>query len=142
MAKKKTVLDVPVTLKGVSINKGTVRIGIGVERDGDGMSLADADKFLCGRRLTGSIVAHRPTKDPDQTVMFEDSSTVTGSFDVKQFSCKPDEFSSSLVFAQAEVKLDEIAFLANKKGQLRVAEVGDMPRDSGGSEDDPEADPA
>ena len=106
------------------------------------MTLETASEFLCGRRLSGNVVAIRPSKeDPDQQTMFDESHTIAGSFDITQFSCKLTEFTGSISFARAEIG-DEINYFASKRGQLRVTDTGDIPASKVSKDDgeDPDGD--
>ena len=118
-AKDNYMLEVAVTFKGVSVGKGTGRISFAVDRNN--MGIDKAEEYFCGRRLTGFLVAVRPKdEDPDQQVMFDESHKLDGSFDIKQFACKPQEFTASASFGLSEITFADLEFFANRSGQLRV----------------------
>jgi hypothetical protein len=102
------------------------------------MDIEKAEKFFCGRRLTGFLVAVRPKdEDPDQQVMFDESHKLDGSFDIKQFACKPQEFTASATFMLSEITFADLEHFANRSGQLRVVSNAVLDQE-GGSDDDPE----
>jgi hypothetical protein len=135
-AKDNYELEVAVTFKGVSVGKGTGRISFSVDRNN--MDIEKAEQFFCGRRLTGFLVAVRPKdEDPDQQVMFDESHKLEGSFDLKQFACKPQEFTSSASFVLSEITFADLEFFSNRCGQLRVVSNDELDHEAVG-EDDPE----
>ena len=82
-------LNLLVEFGGVSIGDGTGRLGVKVSRQQ--LTLAKADRTLCGRRLTGRVVLTPGGEDPDQQHLFEGTKRqINATFDVKRFGVAPD----------------------------------------------------
>ncbi len=127
-------MTLPVDFAGVSIGDGTCRVGIRIPR-GE-LSLAKADKTLCGRRLTGRIVLTPNGESPNQMYMFEDlKHEIRGTFDIKGYNVRPDWISCGLTFAMSEIDPRELASFAKRQGRLLVQGVTDIPTAKGEDED-------
>lgn len=129
MAKKKnadSVLELEVAFGNVSIGDKTARVGISTERSQ--ISISQADKNLCGRRLTGTILVHA-NENPDQTTMdgFADDIALPGIFDVKQIGITPKAVGFGLTFALAGLDVSQLAHFAKRNGKLIVNNVEDIP---------------
>lgn len=135
MAKKKEaaeafVLDAAVEFGDVSIGDGTCRLGFVADRKA--ITLQQADRNLCGRRLVGKIVA-RATGTADQEGLpgLEDQdTTITGVFDVKRIGVTPKTVSAGLTFALASVDAESLTHFAKRSGRLRVSSTEDIPKDA------------
>jgi hypothetical protein len=143
MAKKQqeTVLELPVAFGNISIGDKTARIGINVDR-GD-MTISQADKNLCEKRLSGKIVS-RPTGDhKDQAALpgMEFETALNGVFDVKGFSVSKDALSFGLTFALASIDVSCLAHFAKRSGWLKVNDIEAIPEkesSNGDGEEDEE----
>ena len=142
MAKKKNddLLDLPVSFGSVSSGKKTCRVGITVQRDF--LKLPMADKTLCDRRLTVTIVANATGDQPGQGRLdgMDDNLELCGVADVKGFAVHATTIGFGLTFNKQELRAAftktgvQFADFAAREGRLMVAEIGDIP------EEDKEAD--
>jgi hypothetical protein len=135
-AKQETnVLNVAVDFEGVSIGDGTGRVGIKIDREH--MSVVAADAALCGRRLTGRIVAVPKDVDPDQKHMFEDQRhELSGAFEVKRFSVSPKVITAGLTFALPEIDISEMAHFAKRSGRLIIDSIAMLEQEEEAAADD------
>lgn len=127
------VLDIPVAFGNVSIGDKTARIGITVDRSS--LSVSQADKNLCEKRLSGRIVSKPAGDAPDQASFpgMEFTTALEGVFDVKGFSVSKDSLGFGLTFAIASVDVSSLAHFAKRAGNLVVADVSAIPeRDANG----------
>lgn len=133
---QKSLVRFACEFRGVGIGELTGRIGVRLARDN--VSLEQADKFLCGRRLTATAElksddargqTHLPDLGPQR---------VKAVFDVKRFGVAPERITTGLTFNLKEVALGDIAALANKAGWLDIEAVNELPDDE--DEDDDETD--
>lgn len=141
MTKKKekttTVLDLPVSFGNVSIGDTTARLSVSVERPF--LPLLEAGEHLCGRRLTGQVVARANGAESDQPLLpgLEDlDHQLSGIFDVSAFRCSPKLIAFGLTFALNGLDLSVLAHFAKRNGKLVVSEVSDLPegKDDGDEE--------
>jgi hypothetical protein len=133
------VLNVPVQFGTVSITT-TAHVGVKINREN--LNIDAADELLCGRHLTGKLLAVPPGEDPAQQLAFDtgDRAEVAACFDVKRFSADPDFISAGLTFALAEIDVKVLSCLAKKSGRLVVTTVADMPDGEEESEHSEQAD--
>ena len=122
-AKKKSgkEIDVPVKFAKVSVGVGAVSIGITIDRSR--MSLAQADRVLCGRRLTGKIEVLHEDEDADQTHLLDDMDVlhlVESVFDVKSFRANRKTIGATLSFSIGSSDVKEICEFAERSGRLSV----------------------
>lgn len=133
-----SVIDVPVSFGGVSIGDKTARLGVSVDRND--LTLAQADKNLCGRRLTGTVVAKPPGDNADQGALpgLEDDTTLQGVFDVKRFGVDESAISFGLTFAVKGLDVASLAHFAKRNGRFQVFEVEAIPDEANeeGSDED------
>lgn len=128
MAKAKTaVLDVPCYFGNVSVGDATARVGVQIDRKE--LTLAQADKNLCGRRLTCRIVARLGGGQSDQDSLpgAEDDPVMDGVCDVKSISAKPKSIGAGLTFSLEEVDPATLCRFAQRNGRLTVTEIADIP---------------
>jgi hypothetical protein len=143
MAKKKPhfpdnpTLTLGVAYGDVSIGDKTARISIKVDRDT--LSIIQADKNLCDKRLTGSIVRRPKGESNGQGRLdgMEDYGieTLKGIFDVKGFSVTKKHVAFGLTFAIASVDIGQLASFAKRSGELVINSSESIP-----DEDDMEED--
>lgn len=146
MAKKKTesngatlALDLIVSFGNVSIGDKTARIGVAVDRSS--LTVSNADKSLCGRRLTGKIVSQPAGDAPGQETLpgFESGNTdLATSFDVKSFSVTPKNIAFGLTFSLRDLDIGLLGNFAKRNGRLQVSEITDLPEDEEGGGDSEE----
>lgn len=141
MAKKKGksyVMELAVTFGNVNIGDKTARIGATCGRPA--LSLTQADKNLCDRRLIGSIVKLAGNGEPDQnTIPGLDGNEweVEGAFDVKGFNVSKKAISFGLTFAIESIKVEDLAHFAKAKGVIRIDEIGEIPEEEKEDDADP-----
>src|SRR6185503_17750984 len=109
MAKKAKLLELDVSFGDVSIGENTGRLGVTIQRKS--LTPAQADKHLCGKRLTGRIIWDAGQAD-SQPAMFEAGDSFEASFDVKSLSLKPKSISCGLTFMLQSVDLNALAHFA------------------------------
>ena len=136
MAKKKSmaILDVSVSFGGVSIGDTTAKVSFTVDRGS--FDLEAADRFLCGKRLTGRLVVVRGNEDPDQEPlpgMEDDKFELASVFDCKGFRATPKAIASGAVFLLESIDVSVLGHIAKKSGRLIVASVEEA---SSGNEDE------
>src|SRR5438270_13704897 len=101
MAKKKpALLDLAVSFGNVSIGDKTCRIGAQIPRAE--LSLTQADKNLCDRRLTGTILAKPEGWSADQGALPGMAADVelAGTFDVKGINVSGEHIGIGLTFSR------------------------------------------
>jgi hypothetical protein len=132
MARKKetpeavAALDLPVSFSNVSIGDGTARVGIQIDRAK--LTISKADQNLCGRRLTGKLIAGGVGDAPGQTYLPGTKlPELVGIFDVKSFSVNKKRIGAGLTFILEGLDLGLIAKFAKRSGRLVVNGVEDIP---------------
>ncbi len=143
MAKKKgpaafdCLLDLPVQFGNVNCGDKTARIGITLDRGGDQLTIAQADKQLVERRLTVRMVARPPGDNHDQDRLpgMDDDEKLDAVVDVKGFSVSKDTISFGLTFAIASVDVGALAHFAKRAGKLVVTCAEDIPERNGDDSD-------
>lgn len=137
-AEQIAVIDIPVDFQGVSLGQDTARLGVKINRDH--MGLDKADDAFSGHRLAGKVILG-DRYDPDQTKFIEDVDVVIETaFDVKRFSVTDSYFSIGLTFSKRDIEVHDLAEFAKKSGRLVVFDIGAIPEDEDGSDDEPEID--
>lgn len=135
MAKKKVpLLDVAVSFGGVSIGDTTAKVSFTINRDR--FDLEEADRFLCGKRLTGRLVVVRGDEDPNQEPLpgMEDNKLELSSvFDCKGFRATPKTIASGAVFLLESIDVSVLGHVAKKSGRLIIQSVEEA---SSGNEDE------
>lgn len=131
MARKKAesngTLKLPVAFGGVSVGDKTARLGVTVIRSQ--LSVAQASKYLCDRRLTGRIVARPAGALAEQGSlpgMEGVDSEISGVFDVKGFTTSGRKISAGLTFAVSEIDVGLLAKFAKREGVLHIEGVEDL----------------
>lgn len=125
---KKTAweLNIGVDFGGVSFGDKTARLGVTIDREK--IELDRADELFCDRRLTGTVILGHTEDDPTQKDLIADAAhTVSGTFDVKGFSCKPSNLTIGLTFGRLEVDPGELSLFAKKSGRLVVTASEEIP---------------
>lgn len=134
MAKKTetVVLDLPVAFSNVTIGDETARVGITIDRKD--LPLGKADQNLCGRRLTGRIIARLggssagPAGSDQQSLPgADDDPVVEGTFDVKSFNVKKKVITAGLTFSLDNLDVAELGRFAKRNGKFTVTAVDSLP---------------
>jgi hypothetical protein len=150
MAKKRTAegngkpagkLTLPVGYGNVTIGTETARLGITISRSN--LDAATADRNLCGRRLTGKIIAvpkgHRGDERP--LPGFDDTREIEGVFDVKSIGLTTKVIRAGLTFSLDKLDVPTLAAFAQRDGRIVITEITAIPDDDGRDDgDDEEAD--
>jgi hypothetical protein len=130
MAKAKTagtpLMEFGVDFGNVSVGDKTCRIKVSTGRKA--VTLSRADKDICERRLTGTILA-KPAgwRSDDQALPgMDEDTTIDGSFDVKGVSFTTKALSFGLTFNVNDVDVSRLATFAQRSGRLIVNEVGPL----------------
>jgi hypothetical protein len=129
MAKPKVeaVLEVPVTYGDVSIGAETCRIGITVDRTK--LTISSADRNLCGKLLTGTILARAGGAQAEQGSLPDMDADVSlaATFNVKGFGVKRKAITAGLTFAIASIDVEKLSQFAGRQGVFTVDEIADIP---------------
>lgn len=140
MAKKKqpesstAIAELPCTFGGASVGKKTRRIGVSVARSH--LTTAQADKFLCGKQIGGTIVARANGGSDQQSLPGADQDAVlTGTFEVKGYGVTPDAFSFGLTFVKSTLPDGALDPFANKAGAICIEDVSAIPEGSGSDDE-------
>ncbi len=134
--KKNPTLDLAVSFGSVSFAK-SARVGISMLRED--LVLSKADNVLCGRRLTGRLVAVPRGENPDQghlDGMDGEKFELKGIFDVKRIGITPDELSFGLTFNLEGLDRETISNFAGRSGRLIIEDSEELPADSGDDDED------
>jgi ribosome modulation factor len=118
--------EISVEFGNVSIGDQTARLGIKIAREH--LSLTDADRIFCGRRIWGLVGLGTPD-NPNQPRLpgMEDAQIVIeGAFETKQVGVRPNEYSLGLNFALKEIDVSELAKFAKRAGTVTVVSVKDL----------------
>ena len=84
--------------------------------------MTEADRILCGKRLTGRVVIMPASDDINQTYLpgTDVDYQVDGVFDVKRFSASPKQIGASLSFSIASIDIEQLSHFAQGSGRLIV----------------------
>jgi hypothetical protein len=133
VAEQVAALELPCIFSTVGIGEGTCRIGIAIDRSR--LTVAQADKKLCGRRLTGRIISGSNGDAPGQKTMVEDTE-ISGTFDVKSISMNRKKYSCALTLSLDGLDFSLLEYFAKRSGRLVIEEVADLPTDGDKDEED------
>lgn len=132
MAKKKAaaVMELPVAWGNLNVGDTTCRLGVSISRAN--LTVAEADKHLCEKRLTGRILARANGARADQPSLpgADDDTELKGSFDVKGFSATGKAISTGLTFMLSQIEVETLARFARREGMLTVNDIEDLPEES------------
>lgn len=130
MAKKTPEYTIPVKFGNASIGDEVGSMSISISRQD--LSLAKADKILCGRRIVGEIIA-RASGNPESNGLpgMESDAKLSGTFDTNSISVKRKKLSCKLSFSLDDATGDEVKLIACRGGVLNVFEVSEVPDGKG-----------
>jgi hypothetical protein len=137
MAKKKpAILELPVSWGGLSIGDETCRLGASVSRGN--LTATQADRNLCGRRLTGRIISRAGNGQAGQASLpgANGDAEVEGVFDVKGVGLGTRNINFGLTFILASIDVETIAHFPKSEGVLIVNNVEAIPDDDDDDDDD------
>ena len=138
MAKKKVdaILELPGSWGNLNIGDETARLGATVARAA--LSVTQADKNLCCKRLAGTIIARAGDGNADQSSLpgADADETITAIFDVKSFGVSRKNISFGLTVSLGSIEIEVLAKFAKRQGQFWVQDISDIPEDeaNGGDE--------
>ncbi len=124
----KSMLDVAVAFGGVSIGDTTAKVGFSIDKEAMNIDVAEA--VLCGKRLTGRLVALPNGEDPDQQAlpgMEETKHELKAAFDVKGYRSTPKKISSGATFVLSSIDVSDLGHFAKRSGRLIVSETAEIP---------------
>lgn len=128
------MLEIACSYANVNIGDKTARLGISTSRGN--LTVSQADKQLCGKRLTGKLLARRGGGGSDQQSLpgAEDDIEIQAVFDVKGFGVTGKNISFGATFALASIDVETLAHFAKTSGIVYILEAADIPE--GEEEDD------
>ena len=135
-AKPESILELPVTFGGLSVGDKTCRIGMSVSRQN--YSVSKADKQLCDRRLTVTLLARSNKAAADQQSLpgMDNDREVEGVIDVKGFAVNGKAISFGGTFCIKDVDLETLTHFPKRDGRMTVTGVEDIPDGEGGDDDE------
>lgn len=121
------VLDLQVNFEGVSFGAKTARLGVKVDRSQ--LTISEADKKICERRLTGTILSKAPDEQPDQGHFpgMDTDNELHSSFDVKSFTVHGDYIGFGLTFALKGLDRQSLTYFAKRTGKVFIDVVDNIP---------------
>lgn len=128
VAEQALSLDIPVQYSNVSIGEGTARVGVSIDRSR--LNVRDADKKLCGRRLTGTLIAGGANDAPGQQRIPGTNTELTGVFDCKSIGMNRKKITAGLTFSLDGIELADLAGLAKRAGRLEIQQIEELPADA------------
>lgn len=141
MAKKKqresstSVAELPCSFGGASVGKKTRRLGVSVARSA--LTPAQADRFLCGKQIGGTLVARANGGSNQQSLPGADQDPVlTGTFEIKSYGVSPDHYTFGLTFVKSSLPDGTLDPFANKDGTLCIEDVSAIPEGSDSGDDE------
>jgi hypothetical protein len=125
--KKGKELDLQCAFGDVSIGDHTARVGVTVERSE--LTVSQADKSLCEKRLIGRITSKPADEHPDQQRFegMESEDTLNGIFDVKQFSVTKKAVKFGMTFALKSIDIATLSRFAQRNGKLAIDSIDAIP---------------
>lgn len=135
---KKPELEIPVAFGNLNVGDKTARLGITISRGN--MTPSKADKTLCGRRLSGKIVAVPEGVQAENEPLpgMEGDIEVKGIFDVKGFGVTSKHITAGLTFAIKGMDVAELAHFAKREGRVVVDKIEEIDEEEESEESDEE----
>jgi hypothetical protein len=122
-------MDVVCEFGTVSFGAEVARISCRVARSAIGLEAAD--KWLCGKRLTGRLTSNSEINQQTLPGMDDAADSVSGAFDVKGFGVRPDVLTFGLAFAKQSVNKLDLISMCRRAGRIIIEKAEDLPDDSG-----------
>jgi hypothetical protein len=128
-------LDVHVSYGNVNIGDESARLGCVAHRGN--LTVAQADKNLCGKRLRVKIVGRAASAQAEQGSIpgIEADVELEATADVKSIGVSTKTISFGLTFALESVDVPTLAHFAKRDGVVTVFEATDIPADDGEGEE-------
>ena len=116
----------PVEYLGVSFGKTTMRVGVKIKRES--LTVSQAEKLFCDRRLWLIVTTCKAGDDPAQQT-FDDSfeQKVEGSADVKGFTVRKDELTLGLTYMLEDIDDKTLRLVHHHAGWLTIKQTGAIP---------------
>lgn len=133
---KSYFLDIPCTWGNVNIGDETVRLGVRVSREN--LSVTQADKNLCGKRLVAKAIARAGDGQSGQASLPGTEGAdaeVEAAFDVRSIGVGTKNISFGLTAKIKSVDLGQLSGFANRGGMLHIESVAVIPAEDGGEDD-------
>lgn len=130
MAKKKeAVLELPVSYSNVNIGDKTARVGVKVHRAN--LRPTQADTQLCGKRLTGRLLARAAGAQAEQQSLpgADQDVQLEGTFDVMGFTVTPKTIGFGCTFSLESIDIEKMAHFAKREGMLYIDTVAEIPEE-------------
>lgn len=120
--------EVRVDFGNVNFGDQTARLGVKIARED--LTLEEADRLFCGRRLFGTVSITPPDSNQKRLPGLEDDPVlIEESFDTKQIGVSPHGFSLGLTFNLKSIDCANLVKFAKKTGVLSVVSVKDLDGD-------------
>lgn len=119
------MLSLPVDFGTVSFGKETVRIAVKCSRSE--LTLTDAAKQLCSRRITGELKLKPGKALPGMDGM---DGKIRGTFDVTRLGMGKDDWTFGCTYKLSEIDADELIALRCQSGFITIKESAAIPSDA------------
>lgn len=130
---KTPALVIGADYSGVSNSGVTVRLGVKTGRGN--LTLAQADRSLCGKRLTVKLLARQSGQSDQESLPGAEADLeVTGIADVKGFGVTARFFTFGLSFLVGQIDLTILDQFPKRSGTVTIVSVEDMPDEEGDDE--------
>jgi hypothetical protein len=136
VAKKKD--EIHVKWGSVNIGEETARVGVTISRAN--ITVGEVDKKLCGKRLSGTIVARANGAQAGQASLpgADDDVKMKGTWDVKGFSASLKNISMGFTFRLASIDVGDLSRFAKREGVAIISGAEDLPEDEQEEENEAE----
>lgn len=130
-------LELPVSYSNVSIGQKTCRVGITIHRGN--IKIAEADRYFCDKRLSGTILARAGGAQAEQNSlpsMEAADYTLEGVFDVKGYGVTAKHISCGLTFALESIDVETFSHFAKGDGMVTIEGAEAIPDEPEEENDD------
>jgi hypothetical protein len=141
LAKKKTreaeTLTYPVAYGNVNIGDKTARLGVSISRAN--LTVNQADKLFCERRVKLRIIArpaHAAAEQPTLPGMPEVDFEISATADTKGYSADGKKIGFGLTFVLSGLDIPTLSHFAKREGMLYIEGISDLPAEEEGKEDE------
>lgn len=122
-------LTIPVSYGTVSFDDKAAHVPITIKRGELGSpSIGEADRNLCGRQLTATILARPEGAGATQPGMFGDDGDIqlAGIFEVGSLTVSPKKITATLEVSLLKLDRDKITRFAKREGLLTITHVHEL----------------
>ncbi len=119
-------LEIPVSFGNVSFGDHTASVSCKASRSN--LSVTQADRSLCGKRLTGTILARPEGSGSDQPGLLgtDGDLEVAGVFDVDGFGVKTVNISFTVSFSLKDIDRATFSEFAKRNGRIEISEIASI----------------